>query len=442
MHRLLAFWVNVRSSLWFIPTIIAATSALSGYVLAQSGRTFPALAQSELPQIFGFSAEGSRAMLSAIATSLITVAGVAFSVTIVALSLASSQYSPRVLRQFMRDRGNQYVLGVFVGIFAYCLVVLPMVRGGEEAGYVPALAVAFGVVLALGGVGCLIFFIHHVANAIQASSIISEIAAETHQAIDKLFPDTLGEDAGSEPLEIKDLQWHPVDARTSGMLQLVNESALLETAVTHDLVIRMEYRIGDFVVKGTPIVSISRIPSKETELMEVLTAAFTIDRTRTIEQDAAYGLRQIVDVALRALSPSLNDTTTAILCINHIADLLRHMASRHAESHFRRKDGTLRVIAVGDGFTDFVHLGLDQIRESGGGNVVVLDRLLWAIPIIASATLSINRREPLAAAARAIAEIAEREVKDSAARVELVERAREIGRNCENRLRHLAAIGP
>jgi len=440
MHRLVAFWVNVRSSLWFIPTVIAATAAVFGYGLAQSGRVFPSLAQSELPQIFGFSAEGSRAMLSAIATSMITVAGVAFSVTIVALSLASSQYSPRVLRQFMRDRGNQYVLGVFVGIFAYCLVVLPLVRGGEEEGYVPALAVAFGVALALGGVGCLIFFIHHVANAIQASSIIAEIAEETHRAIDKLFPDTLGKDAGNQPVEVKNLQWHPVDAPTSGMLQLVNESALLEAAANHDLVIRMEYRIGDFVVKNTPIVSISRAPKKD--IRDSVTAAFTINRTRTIEQDAAYGLRQIVDVALRALSPSLNDTTTAILCINYIADLLRHAAARHRESHYRRKDGAVRVIATGAEFSDFVSLGLDQIRESGGGNVVVLDRLLWAIPIIAGGTLSVSRREPLAAAARAIAETADREIKDSAARTELVERAREIGRNCRNQAMHVAAIGP
>jgi uncharacterized membrane protein len=225
------------------------------------------------------------------------------------------------------------------------------------------------------------------------------------------------------------------------MLQLVNAPALLKAAVDRDLVIRMEYRIGDFVVKDTPLVSISRAADKDTELTGALKAAFTIDRTRTIEQDAAYGVRQIVDVALRALSPSLNDTTTAILCINYIADLIRHVACRNEASRYRRKNGALRVIASGDEFADFVRLGLDQIRESGGSNVVILDRLLWAITIVASATLSMSRRESLAAAARAIAEIAEREVKHSATRTELVERAKEIARQCTHQSLHFAAIG-
>ncbi|MEO7598852.1 MAG: DUF2254 family protein, partial [Opitutus sp.] len=191
MPRPIALWIAMRSSLWFVPSLVVFGSMATAYGLTEAGARIPSLSQAELPSLFGFGAEGSRAMLSSIAGAMITTAGVAFSITIVALSLASTQYSPRVLRQFMRDRSNQWVLGVFVGAFAYCLTVLPRVRGGDEHAFVPALAVAGGVIYALVGVGCLIFFIHHVATSIQASCIVSDIAAECRTAVHAVFPDPL-----------------------------------------------------------------------------------------------------------------------------------------------------------------------------------------------------------------------------------------------------------
>ena len=281
MHRLAAFWVSLRASLWFVPTVFVLGAIVTALVLVEAGR-FEPFSQSSLPRYFGYSAEGSRAMLSAIASSMITVAGVAFSITIVALSLASTQYSPRVLRHFMRDRGNQTVLGVFVGIFAYCLVVLPMVRGGEEDGYVPALAVAVGVILALVGVGCLIYFIHHVATAIQPSSIVAAIAAETHNAIDEMFPYSLGAEAESAHNELKDMRWRQIPVPYSGMLQLVNEGALLSCATSRDVVLRMECHIGDFVIAGTPLVAVNSPAADDPEFAAEVASAFTINRTRTV----------------------------------------------------------------------------------------------------------------------------------------------------------------
>lgn len=425
MHRLAAFWVSLRSSLWFVPTILVLGAIALGLGLAELGRMYP---QDSLPRFFGFSAEGSRAMLSAIASSMITVAGVAFSVTIVALSLASSQYSPRVLRHFMRDRGNQVVLGIFVGVFAYCLVVLPLVRGGEEDGFVPAIAVAFGVVLALVGVGCLIYFIHHVANAIQASSIVAVIAAETHHAIGELFPKDVGEEAAPEEAGLREGWWQPVAAPASGMLQLVNEGALLAAAVNHDCVIRMEYRIGEFVVAGTPLVSIQRDGPLPDQLETAVRAAFTINRSRTVEQDAAFGIRQIVDVALRALSPSLNDTTTAVLCINYLTDLLRHAAARHPESRCRQHDGRLRVIALRPDFDEHLRLAFTEIRDSAGANAVILERLLWACERIGEAAQTPERRTALSKIAAELGEAAAREIVDPRRKAACCEQASTLER--------------
>jgi uncharacterized membrane protein len=195
------WWGELQASLWFVPAsiVLCAVALAVGLIEAD------ALAGDELPErwprLFGAGAEGTRGMLGAISGAQITVAGVVFSITVVALALASGQYTPRILRNFMRDRANQVVLGLFVGVFAYCLVVLRTVRGGDEGRFVPSLAVFFSFALALVGVGALIFFIHHIATAIQASNIIAAVAEETLAAVDRLFPQELGagpEEAGEE----------------------------------------------------------------------------------------------------------------------------------------------------------------------------------------------------------------------------------------------------
>lgn len=193
-------WIEVRSSLWFVPGLLVLTAIGLALGLVEVDLTFAQQLQAQRWQpLLNTGAEGARGMLTAIAGSMITVAGVVFSMTIVTLSLASTQYTPRILRNFMRDRANQIVLGIFVAIFAYCLIVLRTIRGGAEkdgAGFVPLLAVAFAMLLALLSIGCLIFFIHHVATSIQASSILSAIAQQTMRAIETLFPKELGRRRG------------------------------------------------------------------------------------------------------------------------------------------------------------------------------------------------------------------------------------------------------
>lgn len=176
MHKFHLMWNGLRASLWFLPGLIVVCSVVLAVALVEiDGRVRPEFL-AEYSRLFGAGAEGSRGMLGAIAGSMITVAGVTFSITIVALSLASSQYTPRILRNFMSDRANQSVLGVFVGVFTYCIVVMRTVRGGDEGVFVPSLAVTFAVFLAIVGIGFLIFFIHHTAESIQASSVIASAA--------------------------------------------------------------------------------------------------------------------------------------------------------------------------------------------------------------------------------------------------------------------------
>lgn len=204
----------MRASFWFVPAVIVLGAVgLATAVIGVDANVKLRFVE-EWPLLFGAGAAGSRGLLTAVASSMITVAGVVFSITIVALSLTSSQYTSRVLRNFMRDRINQVVLGVFVGIFAYCLVVLRTIRGGDEGAFVPSLAVLGGLLLAFVGIGFLIYFIHHIALSIQASSIIAAVASETIAAVDHLFPNGLGEnidtDSNDDELSVEGRDWTAV----------------------------------------------------------------------------------------------------------------------------------------------------------------------------------------------------------------------------------------
>ena len=193
MNKFKQLWSNLRSSFWFMPSLIVVVSIVFAVVLIEADSIGSDRWLARWPRLFGAGAQGARDMMSTIAGSMMTVVGVTFSMILVVLALASSQYTSRILRNFMRSRVTQVVLGIFAGIFTYCLIVLRTIRGGDEGAFVPNLAVFFGFVLALGGVGALMFFIHHIASSIQASSIIASVAQETIAAIDRLFPEKLGQ---------------------------------------------------------------------------------------------------------------------------------------------------------------------------------------------------------------------------------------------------------
>ena len=218
MNRLTQLSNTLRSSFWFVPSLMVAISIVLATVLVEAESAVSDRWLAQWPRLFGAGAEGARQMLSTLAGSMMSVMGVTFSMTLVALALASSQYTSRILRNFMGSRATQSTLGIFAGIFTYCLIVLRTIRGGDEGAFVPSLAVFFGFVMALGGVGALMFFIHHIASSIQASSIIASVAQETIAAIDRLFPEKLGqgpaEDDDDQTLRpLSERNWRAVPAR-------------------------------------------------------------------------------------------------------------------------------------------------------------------------------------------------------------------------------------
>jgi uncharacterized membrane protein len=430
MSRLRAAWWRIRDGLWFLPALLVAGAMLLAVALAELDGLVDAALQQRWPRLFGASAEGARGLLSAIATSMLTVAGTVFSVTLAVLSLAASQYSPRVLRSFMADRPTQLVLGVFVAVFVYCLIVLRTVRGGETP-VVPALAVLGGIVLAIAAVGFLVFFIHHLATSIEASSILARITRGTVQAVEELFPEELGEEAdeaGPQARVAAIRAWTAVPAKETGYIVSLDSEALLAFARGQGRVVRMAAGVGQFVVAGEPLACLEGDAPVSEAAAASLNRCYSFDRQRTLEQDAAFGVQQIVDVCLKALSPGINDQSTATLGIDRLSEVLVKLARRRVENRFRRDGEALRVIAVGPAFGELVDLAFADLRLNAAGKPAVLHRLLESLERIAGATSSSARRGVLAAQAARIAECAGRSVAAPYEREQLLARAAAFAR--------------
>ncbi len=429
MDKLKQIWLKLNSSLWFLPGVMVTAAIALALGLIEIEFQGKDKLVTRWPHVFGVGAEGSRGMLSAIASSMITVTGVTFSITIVALALASSQYTPRILRNFMRNRTNQFVLGFFVGVFAYCLIVLRTIRGPDEGAFIPSLAILVAIVLALASVGVLIVFIHHIAASIQAGNIISAAAKETGSVIRKLFPEELGAAAEEEvPAGFPEMRGYAIPASESGFLQHTSIEGLLGLAQKMEGVIRMECGIGDFIVERAPLATVISAKEPNESSIVALNRLYEIGNYRTIEQDVTFGLRQIVDIALKALSPGINDTTTAVTCVDYIGSILSAVASQKMRKRVHSDETTVRVIARESSFADMAALAFDQIRGNAEGNPAVMLAILRAIEITAAQTQNSARHAVLRHQVELLTAVAEQSLPFAYERDKVRQRAEAVTR--------------
>ncbi len=437
MHKFKQRWSNLRSSFWFIPSLLVISSIAFAVALIEIGTIGGDHWLAQWPRLLGAGADGARLMLSTLAGSMMSVMGITFSMTLVALALASSQYTSRILRTFMSSRVTQVTLGIFAGIFAYCLVVLRNIRGGGGVDeFVPVLAVFFAFILALSGVVILVYFIHHIASSIQASSIIASIAADTITSIEQLYPERLGDggeinedednDRDTMLRSLNDKSWHVVPAAENGYIQRVNNHALLRLARNKRTVVHMECSIGTFVVKDTALASLVLDAPPDQNTINALNSAYSIGCYRTVEQDPAFGIRQLVDMALKALSPGVNDTSTAVICVDYLTAILAQLVSRKFPLSYCYEGTELRVISRAPTFSGLLAEAFDQIRECAMGNVSIMVRMLGSIETLAGLTASPCRRRALYEQVRWIAEVAGRTTEPAHERERLAKRLREV----------------
>ncbi|MEO0837475.1 MAG: DUF2254 domain-containing protein [Cyanobacteria bacterium J06643_5] len=397
--RLGKLWDSLNSSYWFVPTVMAIISTLLAFGLLRLDRLSYYGPIQKWGWIYTGSADGARGVLSTVAGSTIGITATAFSITIVALQLASSNFGPRILRNFMQDIGNKVVLGTFISTFVYSLLILRAIYGSadDRNQFVPHLSVTVGIILAVVSTGVLIYFIHHASTIIQVSYVISQISQELDEAIERLFPQKIGY---SEPehkypkAEIPedfDKEAFPIRSSSKGYIQAIDDDKLMDIACKYNLIVKILTKPGKFVVKGGHTVKIIGINDDKTppfdEIRKQIHKAFIVGRERNEQQDVEFPINQLVEIALRALSPSLNDPFTAIRCIDHLSAGLSRLAQTNFPSPYRY-DGfeNLRVIAHPVTFSGLTDVALNQIRQNCLSDAAVTVRLLESIAVIAEYT--------------------------------------------------------
>ncbi len=338
-----------------------------------------------LDRIFPPEPEAAHVVLGTIAGSMITVVAVVYSILLVVLTFASTQFSPRVLVAFVEDRVSQTTLGVFVGTFTYCLLTLPAVRSQPKP-FVPSIAVEVAIVLAIVCLACLLYFIHHMALSIQASRIVDRIARETERLVDRIFPrpskgSPLAEET-APPLPVG----APVLATRSGYIRSIDEAALVKAARGSDVVLRIDRQVGQFVMAGTPIFEVSPPERATDEFGANCREALHIGPARSMQQDVEFGILQIVDIALRAISPAVNDPTTALTCIDQLGRILLRAALREPpKATIRDAEGHLRVLIGRTSFPRLLEVAFSQIGHYGKADVAVPLRMMRVLGELAGA---------------------------------------------------------
>jgi len=399
---------QLRSSYWFIPALMA----LGALVLALSSTTLDRwLGPQWLQGSFLVAAsrpDGARAILTAIGGSMIGVAGTVFSVTMAAVVYASGQYGPRLLTNFLSDRGNQITLGTFTATFVFSIMVLRTIQSPDEngaaasAGFVPHLALIIAIALALCSIAVLIYFIHHVPTRIHISNVIRDIGEALIAAIDDRYPKNIGSGADDRQ-QATDAWWQlpaafrpgadqgkakvdygEVASNARGYIQFLDEKTLLAAAKRHTVVVRSNVRPGTFLFEGTIVFDVWPAERLTDEVARDLLGAIATGARRTPTDDMLFLVDELVEIAARALSPGVNDPYTAMNCIDWISAALAELAARPTPDPLRTdEDNKLRIVAEPLAFGEYVRLSLGAIREYAAGDKLTSMHFLRTIELIA-----------------------------------------------------------
>ena len=380
---------NLRGGFLIRPLTIALALGLAGASLSWLEEEYPAVSAWVPSTLFPSHADPqiAQVILAGIAASIMTVVSIVFAILLMTLTLASMQFSPRIIVSFSRDRVTQWTLGIFLGTFSYCMAALPAARSFPHP-FAPVATVLGAMVLALVCVGLLLFFIHHISQAISVNHIVDRIAEETEAMIDEMMPLQHWPD---RPKNAAPLRANPsevaVSIHDSGYVRFIDTRRLVALAKHHHVTVRVLRRVGQFVPAGIPLMMVSkgnRLPSEATADLQ---AAFDIGPTRTLQQDVEFGVLQIVDVALKAISPAVNDPTTAITCVDQLSRILIRFASRQPPDELLYDPpGIVRVSVRWMHFERLLEAAFEQIRMYSKTDVAVSLRLLRALRDIAGST--------------------------------------------------------
>jgi uncharacterized membrane protein len=387
------------------PLLISVALGLAGAVLSSLEETLPALSAWVPSTLFPSRADPQVAqiILATIAASIMTVVSIVFAILLMTLTLASMQFSPRILLSFVRDRVTQWTLGIFLGTFAYCMAALPAARSLPHP-FAPVAAATCAMLLAIICVAWLIFFIHHISQAISVNHIVDRIAGETEDVIDEVMPDGQRHNYSPASVPFEDNKREAlVASEVSGYIRYVDTGRLLSLAKKFKLRVRLLRRVGHFVPEGVALFGAAPEERLDPQRIAELRSAFDIGPTRTLQQDVEFGVIQIVDIGLKAISPAVNDPSTAITCIDQLGRIIIRFVSRNVpETLLCDPPHVVRVIVPWILPDELLDTAIEQIRHYSASDIAVSLRLLRALDDIASTCADPRIIESLVARGRRI----------------------------------------
>ncbi|MEX0982821.1 MAG: DUF2254 domain-containing protein [Bacteroidales bacterium] len=389
MKKLLFFWNELKATFWFVPVLIILFSILLAIGFVYTDQVVTISGEGLGRFFFVHSVDSARSILSTISGAMIGVAGTVFSVTLVALTLASSQLGPRLIKNFMYVRLNQIVLGSYISTYLYCLIVLNAIQENDGFIFIPSLSILLAIIAAIANIILLIVFIHQIAVSIQADKVIYDISAFISKQVRVLFPEKMGD----EPDAVNEL---PVDAiksayaniisvksPKSGYLQYIDSELILTTMTNFNALLELNFRPGDYVVEDIEIGKLYTNEKIEEDKIEKILFQFVIGKTKTPHQDLEFSIHQMVEIAARALSPGINDPYTAITCIDNLTATMCYLARVEFPLKYRVDDKKeLRVIANTLDFEGVLDASFNQIRQFSAGSTAVIIRLMEVLLII------------------------------------------------------------
>jgi uncharacterized membrane protein len=384
MKKLLFFWKELLATFWFLPVSILVASVALAMGTVYIDNTVDISQEGWFRFFIVNSADSARTILSTISGAMIGVAGTVFSVTLVALTLASSQFGPRLIKKFMYVRLNQIVLGSYISTYLYCLIVLIAIKGSEDYTFIPSISILVAIFAAIVNIILLIIFIHQIAISIQADKVVADISNFISNQAENLFPERIGEEKESEVDFTSEASQYT--KRTSfrspkgGYLQYIDGASLMHVVAEAKVLFDLQFRPGAFLVRGMEIGWIYSNQELEEELVEKIADQFVIGEIKTSQQDLEFSIHQMVEIAARALSPGVNDPFTAIACIDNLSATLSYLVKSKFPSKFRHDaEGKLRIVADTLDFKGVLDAAFNQIRQFAGASPSVIIRLMEAL---------------------------------------------------------------
>ncbi len=433
MKKLLFEWSKLKETFWLIPVIIIITSILLSIGLVYIDGHFTVSQEGWGRFFFVNSSDSARIILSTISGAMMGVAGTVFSITLVALTLASSQFGPRLIKNFMYVRLNQIVLGAYISTYLYCLLVLNAVQEGDDYSFIPSISILVAIIAAIANIILLIIFIHQIAISLQADKVISDITDFTYKHVKSLFPEKMGEvNPGEENIDIAATisgyqNRVPIKSPHSGYLQYIESEALMELICKNNSLLELYHRPGAHLVEGAEVGLLYTNVNWDKESLENIFRQFEIGKIKTSQQDIEFSIHQMVEIALRALSPGINDPFTAIACIDNLSAIMSHLAQVKFPSKYRFDEkGSLRIIADTLEYEGVLDAAFNQIRQFSGGSPAVIIRLMEALTTISKFTTNENHKRAVIKHATMVLSLGMQTIKEEKDIEDLIKRSRMI----------------